>query len=804
MLESHKYDEYVFNHKLSRDAIDYISSVRNSDAPSRTVGTHAKGNVSLWVFSNKMGRTISLESSTGENPFAISNEYDIPTIEYWDQPEPVSISITTKKGKKRNSSYTPDFLVLKDTGPVIIEVKTEDELCKLVIDKPEDWKKDSKGKYHFLPAEQTFNDIGLKFQVISNSEFSKIRMANLKMLMQSRKSGSPENEAEIDNNIFKIVEDSYSISLSELRKRAELKDFTRIIQLIDKQKLFFDLDDELLSNDENTYLSMSKELSEHAKAQRLEVDNYLESSPHIECSLVPSTKDAEKALAKQKRIENDEDGRSIRRWKVTIRKGKKAGLNAFQSLLPKYYKSGNRSKRLNKKVSDFIDTFIKEKFADPIRMSNYKAYTVYKVDAKQEHPQYPPVTRKTFSKYLIRKKQREIAYARGGKRAANAASDSSEVSKRSLKAQLAFENASVDHYLSDIYIVCFSSTENIYVQRPWISAMVDEATNAILAVTILFSSPSIKSCSLLIRECVRRHGRLPQSILVDRGSDFRSVYFSSLLAHYRVDLRQRPASFPQYGSEVESLFAEFKKDWLPLKAGNITQYKEARAVDGKKSPKNTAIHDPYHFFRELQIYCNWRDDTKIIGIHNETTAKELNTHLELYPFIGNSIEYNQEFLLVSAVDCKKYKVDYQRGIHLDGRHYWHPDIQKIRGKKSKLEVRIEPENPNKIYSLIDNNWVTCESTGSQTFYTMDPVQRHINTLLARDTSKLRDFAKAEADEELVKLIKLHEKNEALNETNTFQSNYKPNSLSTNDNELSLFDQIRKKNISELESKKWIN
>lgn len=53
-------------------------------------------------------------------------------------------------------------------------------------------------------------------------------------------------------------------------------------------------------------------------------------------------------------------------------------------------------------------------------------------------------------------------------------------------------------------------------------------------------------CVLVIRRCVKRHSRLPSTIVVDHGSDFISSHFD------RVNKRLRPNSHPRFDSVMSS------------------------------------------------------------------------------------------------------------------------------------------------------------------------------------------------------------------------------------------------------------
>jgi len=109
--------------------------------------------------------------------------------------------------------------------------------------------------------------------------------------------------------------------------------------------------------------------------------------------------------------------------------------------------------------------------------------------------------------------------------------------------------------------------------------------------------------------------------------------------------------------------------------------------------------------------------------------------------------------LATAVDTRTYKVDFQRGLHIGLFWYWHPDITKIRGKKGKLEVRLDPENPYVVYALIDNNWVTCSNPQINLFSIKGHDAQFVEGLIQLESSEARNAEKQAADEMLVKIIR---------------------------------------------------
>jgi putative transposase len=75
-----------------------------------------------------------------------------------------------------------------------------------------------------------------------------------------------------------------------------------------------------------------------------------------------------------------------------------------------------------------------------------------------------------------------------------------------------------------------------------------------LALYLTFDPPSYRACMMILRECVRRHGRLPQIVVIDGGAEFQSTYFETLPARYECTKKTRPPAKARFGSVCERLF----------------------------------------------------------------------------------------------------------------------------------------------------------------------------------------------------------------------------------------------------------
>ena len=749
MLTQTEFRQYCrFTHQLPASAIEYISIVRCSP-PSRMVGTHAKTNVVSFVPSSKMGHTISTESKGPEGAFATFCRADPQCLEIWDQLEPVPIERYDKNGKLNKGSYTCDFLILTADGPFVVEVKPYSVLEELVKDQPKNWIKEGE-KYTYLPAVKAFQKLGLKHLVFVYKTAMQIKVFNLNLL-SFYKEMQPLNDLD-QRKITSLFETSFFKSMEDIRRELNYENYDSILGAIARNEFFFDIEKELLSDADSVRLVLDK--SHVLITNSFNVSKVYEGGRQdaVHVSSQPGFTEVSKVLKRLERIDSGESSRSVRRWNSLIRKGRKNGLSRFESLISGRHRSGNNKRKIAQPVADFLIKFLKESFAPDKGATLYWGHKKYVVNAKEQHPNFDPVSRPTFTAYFKALPAEFVANLRYGRRGANAAAPSSDPHDRNLKAQLAWERAAIDHYLADVYVVVAKDEDEVYVERPWVSAMIDLATGVVLAISLSFKAPSKVSCAKVMRECVRKHGKLPREIIVDRGSDFTSVYFEALLAHYELILSFRPTAQGRYGGEVEGLFKEFKQSWLSQRSGNLNDYKDPRAVDGTHLPSKFAILRIFDLYRELNAFCNFRSG-KSINIHIESRKERFLRHQRDFSRLAVHIENDGVFALATAVDILKYTLNPQRGIKINELWYYSSKLREGDIKKSKLDVRIDPENPHVIYVHIRDEWTPLYSSQISSFASKTLDMQLQEGLVALEGANFRRKLREKADEQLVHLIR---------------------------------------------------
>lgn len=797
VLSEQEFDEYCAHHHLSAEAVAYIQQVRHS-APSRRVGTHARTNVCTDFPSKKMGVTIQAESRTGEFGFVVECEGDDNTVEYYDQPPPVPIEITDVRGVVKEILYTSDYLQLTNNGPLVVEIKLEDSIAQLVTKRPNDWILSEDGVV-YKPAADRFAELGLRHVVVIRSKDDQLRTANNKLLLLARncRMAGYDHLLEEKNEAFQR---SAWMRLSDLADRLGIVDKTPLLRMINEGDLFASVDYGLLIDPRSIWVANSEDMLalciEQGISQPHAID-VINLDTAVDVSAVPTEKYASGVLNKLQKLTENVSTRSTRRWLKRIKEGEQKGLTVYESLLDLRYKSGNRKPRLHPACIDYLVKFIKTRHATSKRTPKKKSFALYRELAPQVHPGIEPACRTTFNKYVARL-AKAVARGRGGVRAENAATRPSPPDSRELRATMAWELATLDHCQAKIECVVVRSNGKIYTAKPWISALVDINTKAVLAYWITFRAPSKRSCAMVIRQCVRRHGRLPLEIIVDRGSDFESTYFSTLLAQCEVSHLRRPTAHPRYGAEVERAHGEFKSQWLSSRPGNLAERVEARAVSSTHTAANMAELELSDLMREFGQFVDWRNSS-LVGCAFSSANDMMDDALRNYSCLGKLQNETPEFVIATAVDTKEYKIDPVRGIHIEF-HYWHPELSRLRGVKSHTEVRIEPEDPYRIYAWVVDHWVVCMATGANRFMAKDPIDRLADAIKLLDGKALRNTAKDEAEQLLIR--NLIEADSQLSAKRVLEMDSDAPAQASPPHTKSLFDAVSKGVHAELEVSEW--
>lgn len=737
---------YIKHHALSPGASDYIR--RAAIGVSRDVGQSGYTCVVTEFPSRKMGTSIVTESRRGELAYAILLEYDEGVVAYYEQPPKVDCRRTTRKGSCVTRSHHPDFLVLSVLGPLVVQVKAEQKLQEKIVSQACDWVHQD-DTYRDLPAERALEKYDLVHRVVSTSGLPPIRIANLRLLLHARHSYQPSSAHPSIETVRAQFKQRSMMSLATLAEKLRIIDLTPLLHFIDVGQLHTILNTQLLTDLESCQVALIPELLELEQSRLIKVGADVLSASLDWC---PPQKQAEQGLKNLQRFHDDQaPARTKRDHRRRIEKAAANGQSPLQALTPKTYRSGNRKRKRPDSVIEHAENVIRRSLSSVERLSNASIYRIYRESADSELPTTQPLSRNSISK-IVKTSSASAAYGRGGRRAANAAASPTPVEERVGGPTRPFELATCDHYLADIECVLIRSIRKKYTRRGWVTVLRDIHTGVMLSIWLGFRAPSRTCCAMVLRGCVRRHGRLPEGIVVDRGAEFRSVYFSALLAHQGVAAVYRPTSHPRYGSEAERFFGQFKSQWLDLRPGNTTNPSEGRAVSGSHKAAVAAELTIADLLTDLWEFCDWQNSnpgaTKTVP-----PALLLHECLTKFPFSGIPTEFNAAFAIATAVDETRIKLDPARGLKIGASHYWHPALADPRLRASRIEVRREPEDETIVYARVSQEWISCQSSGQPYSTGKSLLARTASAVFALDGANVREEARRDADIDLVRRVR---------------------------------------------------
>jgi transposase InsO family protein len=704
-----QFEQLNYLYRLSPDATAYVSAVRASPPARQVTSVHVRN--TLWRYaSHKMHRSISAESSL-EKTFLALCEYDDDVIEYWDQPGTVRLTYRNAKRHWRRSSYTPDVLVLRKAYVEVIQIKPSSVCESLVEERPGRWRK-SDGRFHDTAADCYFKTLGLKHTVITERDIDPLMAENTALLLRARHCNCLAYTDELKGRALKALIAEQSVTMAELMRHLRIDDTTPVLKMIDDGIVCVDLQSDRLSDLYRAFLAMSHRELRMAREARDIVLSHLQREG-VSTAQAPHPREAASMVDRLHQLHGEipsvVSGRSLRRWRAELAK---AGGNPL-SLAPAIRRRGRRGSRIDPADSSAAIESIKRHYLSDASMSMTAAHRLYVLDIRKANklarggPRLHWVSLPTFIKLIEAMNPEHVASCRGGQRSAHAAAMPVDAPVRSLKATRPFERVHIDHYKLDQHLVLVRSRRRTYTRRAWLTVARDEYSGAVLAMSLSFDAPSRVACATVLRDCVRRHGRLPEIVMVDNGKEFESVYFEALLARYGVTKQNRPAGAPRFGSTIESLFRTLKEHYLRAMPGNTTNDDRGRSV----SPSHRGQAHAQWTLRDAYVGCEyffWRcfNATPARG-RDASPEVLLATGLHHFSCSGVPVTFDDAFIVASAIPLPRpLTVDHQRGIrHLD-QWYVHPELFTLK-PGTTVDVMYEPWDARCLYALIRDRWVPC-------------------------------------------------------------------------------------------------
>lgn len=402
--------------------------------------------------------------------------------------------------------------------------------------------------------------------------------------------------------------------------------------------------------------------------------------------------------------------RTLRRWVRRYKDAERKYSNGYIGLLTKTKAKGNRGSKLPIDTIKLMDEFIENEYETLKQKRKYEVWVLFRRACEEKKIVSPSY--KTFVAAIHSRNQYQQTLKRKGSRAAYDKKPfiwtlSHNIPKHGDRP---FEICHIDHTELDIELIC--STNNTNLGRPWATMLTDAYSRRILAIVLSFDSPSYRSCMNILRECVRLHSRLPQTIVVDGGYEFKSVYFESMLACFECTKKVRPPTQPRFGSVCERLFGTTNSQFIHNLRGNTQITKQVRQVTKSIDPKMSAVWTLERLYEKLQEYAYTIYDNLPHPALGQPPREAFNQGMA---FSGNRkyryISYDQKFLIWTLPTTVKgtAKVFPGKGIRVNKIMYWSDSFRDPQIEKMNVEVRYDPFNVGVAYAFVGGQWIQCFS-----------------------------------------------------------------------------------------------
>jgi putative transposase len=374
--------------------------------------------------------------------------------------------------------------------------------------------------------------------------------------------------------------------------------------------------------------------------------------------------------------------RTLYYWQAKFRAAEEQSGAGYIGLLPDIHSRGNSQPKLPEKTISLMKEHISIKYEDPKQPTSYSVWTQLIKDCRERGIIWPSY--QTFCQAVRNRPIHQQQSKRRGSKGAYA----SEPFYYELEVTTPrhgdrpFEICHIDHTELDLELSCSQTQGGL--GRPWLTLLIDAYTRLILAFCLLFARPSYRSCMLVLRECVRRHNRLPQTLVMDGGSEFNSTYFEALIAFYKITKKTRPLSKPRFGAVCERLFGTTNTRFVYNLAGNtqLTKY-DARVVTPEVNPKNLATWTlPDLNDSAAEFFFDVYPDLDHPALYQTPRAAFLTAQQRSGERDSRYIAYNEEFLMQTLPTTTKgtAKIIPGRGVKLN--HY----ALKVHRLHSRLKV----------------------------------------------------------------------------------------------------------------------
>lgn len=402
--------------------------------------------------------------------------------------------------------------------------------------------------------------------------------------------------------------------------------------------------------------------------------------------------------------------RTIRFWIAKWRTAEREYGRGYIGLIPRWGDRGNRTRKLEPDTLTAIHDFIANRYESLQQRRKQAVYAMLVADLTTR--KIPPPSYKTFCHEVYCRPRQEQVEKRMGRRAAYPLQpvywELTQTTPR--HGDRPWEICHIDHTLLDIELVCSQTGHNL--NRPWATFLTDAYSRRLLGVYLTYDPPSYRSNMMILRLCVQRHARLPETLVVDGGPEFRSTYFETLAAMFQITMKTRPPAEPRFGSIIERLFGTANTQLIHTLTGNTQITRNVRQVTKAVNPKN---HACWTLGRLYECLCEWAyqvyDTTRHRTLGESPQEAYVTGVTRGGPREHIRIPYTDTFYILTLPSTRKgtAQADFRLGVKINNIHYYNEAFRDHEIERKQVPVRYDPFDLGVAFAFVKGRWVRCVS-----------------------------------------------------------------------------------------------
>ena len=274
-----------------------------------------------------------------------------------------------------------------------------------------------------------------------------------------------------------------------------------------------------------------------------------------------------------------------------------------------------------------------------------------------------------------------------------------------------FAVGEIDHSPFDLQLVSTVTGEVLGTAN--LSVFIDAFTRLPLAFVLRFGAPRRMPVLELLYECVRRHRRVPDHIVVDQGPEFLSNDVEMAFALLKISKNERATGRPLQGAVMERLFGVSNERMTHELLGNTKLNTLGRGLSATHHPSRFAVWTLPKAYQACErffyaVYPNL--------VHGSLGAKPRDVFEHSMAVAGERVaRYVIDDLALRALLCETpkhgrstRKVDGSRGVFVDYLWYWHPLMERRDVAGTSVEVKVFPDECGQLLAYVLGEWRRCQ------------------------------------------------------------------------------------------------